>query len=161
MAEIDIYTDYYLRQIGSGYGGIYAGPSYQRGYGIGSFLGGLFRTIAPVLPLLKSASKAVGKEVLNSGVGFLKDIATEDIDSAYRKRGKQIINNLSSRAANRMFGSGYAYKGLPLQTNYQSIRTRRQTKKRKSIKKKNIKTKRNTKVTRKRRAKSDLQDIFV
>lgn len=160
MAEIDLYTDYYLRQIGSGYGGIYAGPSYQRGYGIGSFLGGLFRTISPILPFIKSASKAVGKEVLSSGVGFLRDIATDDINSAYKKRGKEIINNLSSRAANRMFGSGYRYKGLPLQTNYQSIRTPRQTKKRKSIKKKSIKAKRN-KPIKKRRVKSDLQDIFA
>lgn len=158
MEEVDIFTDYYLRQIGSGYGGIYAGPSYQRGYGIGSFLGGLFRTISPLLPFVKSAGKAVGKEVFNSGIGFLKDIATEDIDTAYKKRGKQIINNLSARAANRMFGSGYKYKTLPLQTVYQSTRKRRQTKRRKSVKTKKLKQKK--KVVKRKRVKRDLQDIF-
>lgn len=51
---------------------VYRGTPYQRGYGIGSFLGGLFRTVAPIL---RSGAKAVGKQVLRSGIGFLGDIA--------------------------------------------------------------------------------------
>lgn len=37
--EDDIYTAYYMRQAGSGFGNIYSGPSFQRGMGIGMKLG--------------------------------------------------------------------------------------------------------------------------
>lgn len=161
MSDIDIYTNYYLHQIGSGYGGIYSGPAYQKGYGVGSFLGGLFRTISPVLPFLKSTGKAVGKELLHSGVGFLKDMTTEDIDTAYRKRGKELVNNLSARAAKKMFGEGYTYKGLPLQTYYQSTRRPQSRKRRKSANKKATIQKKSAAKKKRPRAKSDLQDIFA
>lgn len=29
---VDVYTDYYMRQAGSGIGNIYSAPVYQRGY---------------------------------------------------------------------------------------------------------------------------------
>ena len=45
------YFQYYSHQAGSGYN-VYGGAPYQEGYGIGSFLGGLFRS---VFPLLKQA----------------------------------------------------------------------------------------------------------
>ena len=64
------YIAYYENQVGSG-GGIehfYQGSPYQRGHGIGSFLGGLF---CRALPILTNGFKAVGKEVLRSGVNIL------------------------------------------------------------------------------------------
>lgn len=42
-------TRYYMSQAGSGIGEIYSGPIYQKGYGLGSYLGGLFRGILPIL----------------------------------------------------------------------------------------------------------------
>lgn len=65
------YENYYSHQAGSGVGVIYKGSPYQRGHGIGSFLGGLFRS---VLPLLSSGVRVVGKEALNAGVGLLSDM---------------------------------------------------------------------------------------
>lgn len=45
----DPYLAYYKNQLGSGVSVVYKGAPYQRGHGIGSFLGGLFRTITPLL----------------------------------------------------------------------------------------------------------------
>lgn len=163
MADIDLYTDYYLNQIGTGVGSIYAGPAYQKGYGIGSFLGGLFRG---VYPLLKKTSKAVGSELLKSGVGFLTDLTRDDADVAIKKRGKEIIQNLSARTSDHLFGKGYAYKGLLPYTSAQSIKKTQRRKKRKVVKKKRKTAKK--RVVRKKstkrktvRSKRGLQDIFA
>ncbi|XP_063972043.1 uncharacterized protein F54H12.2-like [Diachasmimorpha longicaudata] len=67
------YITYYANQAGgrtvdrySDFGRVFVGSPYQRGHGIGAFLGGLFRRI---LPYLGSAARAVGKEALNAGHG--------------------------------------------------------------------------------------------
>ncbi|XP_063994371.1 uncharacterized protein F54H12.2-like [Diachasmimorpha longicaudata] len=64
------YIAYYANQAGGGtvdrysdFGRVFVGSPYQRGHGIGAFLGGLFRRI---LPYLGSAARAVGKEALNA-----------------------------------------------------------------------------------------------
>lgn len=102
---IDVYTDYYLKQAGSGYGGVYTSGLYQKGHGIGSFLGGLFRC---VFPLLKKGSSALGSELLKSGVNIISDISkNEPVESTIKKRGKETINNLSKLVGDKMFGSGY------------------------------------------------------
>src|ERR1700709_2830579 len=97
--EPDIYADYYLAQAGSGFSNIYAGPSYQRGYGIGSFLGGLFRT---VYPLLKKGTIALGSELLKTGASCISDMSrNEDPQQVFKKRGKEAVQNLSRRAADQ------------------------------------------------------------
>ena len=63
MAAQSQLSQYYLAQAGGGFGQYYAGSSYQKGYGIGSWLGGLFRT---VLPILRSGAVAVGRERNNT-----------------------------------------------------------------------------------------------
>ena len=65
------YEKYYQQQAGSGIAAIYKGAPYQRGHGIGSFLGGLFRSI---LPLISTGAKVVGKEAMRAGVGLLNDV---------------------------------------------------------------------------------------
>jgi len=55
-------------------------PFVQRGHGIGSFLGGLFRSRKPVLwsgakDLGKATFKAIGREVLRTGGKILTHIA--------------------------------------------------------------------------------------
>lgn len=105
----DVYTDYYLNQAGSGFGNVYASGVYQKGHGIGSFLGGLFRC---VFPLLKSGSSAIGSEILKSGANIISDIGkSESPEVAFKKRGKEAINNLGNLMGEKMFGNGYKPAG--------------------------------------------------
>lgn len=106
------YLHYYSHQAGSGIGAIYKGAPFQRGHGIGSFLGGLFRS---VLPLLKNGAKAVGKEALNAGVGLLSDMLNvQPMDESIRSRLKTATSNLKRKADEKidtvMKGSGYKIK---------------------------------------------------
>lgn len=158
-SEYDVYTEYYLNQAGSGFSNIYAGPAYQRGYGIGSFLGGLFRT---VYPLLKKGTIAIGSELLKTGASCLGDIShNEDPQYVFKKRGKEVINNLSQRAADHMFGSGYKTPP-PTRKRRQSSKPRSGVKKAKVVQKKknNKKQSTKTKPKTKKRTKRDLLDIF-
>lgn len=103
------YEHYYSHQAGSGIGIVYKGVPYQRGHGIGSFLGGLFRS---VLPLLSSGLKTIGKETLGAGVGLLTDMVnSRPMDSSIRSRFKEASANLKRKADEKidslMSGSGY------------------------------------------------------
>lgn len=62
---------HYDEQVGCGVGRVYIGAPHQRGSGVGSFLGGVFRY---VLPLLKRSAKAVGKEALKAGFNIAADV---------------------------------------------------------------------------------------
>ena len=79
----------------------FQGAPNQRGHGVGSFLGGMFRTIAPVI---KSGIKAVGSEALKTGVGFLRDMAdgTMDPKVAANARMRQFTESLKRRADDKM-----------------------------------------------------------
>lgn len=106
------YEHYYSHQAGSGIGIVYRGANHQRGHGIGSFLGGLFRS---VLPLLARGAKAVGKEALNAGVGLLSDVVSaRDLDESIKTRFKTATSNLKRKADSKMdsvmSGSGYKIK---------------------------------------------------
>lgn len=107
------YEHYYSHQAGSGIGVIYKGAPYQRGHGIGSFLGGLFRS---VLPLLSSGAKVIGKEALNAGVGLLSDmVSARPMEDSIKSRLKEASLNLKRKADNKidrlnMSGSGYKIK---------------------------------------------------
>lgn len=107
------YEHYYSHQAGSGIGVIYKGVPYQRGHGIGSFLGGLFRS---VLPLLSSGARVIGKEALNTGVGLLSDmVSSRPIEESIKSRLKEASSNLKRKADNKidrinMSGSGYITK---------------------------------------------------
>ena len=50
---------------------VFVGLPYQRGHGIGSFLGGLFRKI---LSFLNKGARAVGKEALRAGINVIEDV---------------------------------------------------------------------------------------
>lgn len=166
--EHDIYTDYYLNQAGSGFSNVYAGPSYQRGYGIGSFLGGLFRT---VYPLLKKGTIALGSELLKTGASCITDLSrSEDPRDVFKKRGKETVENLSRRATDHMFGSGYKSQGI-IRKRRQSSKVSGVVKKRKTTaagknkkkpgsKKKAASKKKKKNTKPKKRTKRDLLDIF-
>lgn len=98
-------------QLGSGVGRIYVGAPYQRGSGIGSFLGGVFRY---VLPLLKRSAKAVGKEALRAGFNIASDVGERNtpFKEAFRSRVRQSTENLQSKAQEKLsrFMNGEGYK---------------------------------------------------
>jgi len=73
---------YYIHQAGcgknNGIGSVYATPLVlQRGYGIGSFLSGLWRVVRPIL---WSGAKALGQETLCTGGDILTDIVRSSPD---------------------------------------------------------------------------------
>jgi len=76
-------TRYYIHQAGGGGGGtgggvgpIYSVPPFvQRGHGLGSFLGGLFRSISPLFLRYTHCWQSLGREALRTGGKILTDMA--------------------------------------------------------------------------------------
>lgn len=115
---MDLYSDYFEAQTGggsarAGHGGIsnvYVGSPNQRGHGIGSFLGGLFRRI---IPLLKQGARTVGKEALRAGVNVASDVLDSGMHprEAFKTRLRESGQNLKRKAEEKidtlMKGSGY------------------------------------------------------
>lgn len=158
--DYDIYTEYYLNQAGSGFSNVYSAPIYQKGYGIGSFLGGLFRA---VFPILKKGATILGSECLNSGKNIISDIvANEDPELVIKKRGKEAIHNLSRVVADKMFGGAYksmsAKKRKHSESKSQPVKKRRKTPLKKQVKKSSKKS--STKKKKPIRNKSEIFDIF-
>lgn len=165
----DVYTEYYINQAGSGFGNVYSSGVYQKGHGIGSFLGGLFRC---VFPLLKSGSSAIGSELLKSGANIISDIGkNESPDIAFKKRGKEAINNLSNLMGTKMFGQGYKSNTSRKRPHSSSVnrtnKTLNSSSKKAKVKAK-AKSKSNTTPKRKpqqqknkRRSKKEIFDIFA
>ena len=69
----NFYKTYYLNQAQQKGGSLHVfhGAPYQRGYGLGSMLRGLFRW---AVPKVSSAAKAAGKAALKEGVGLAQDV---------------------------------------------------------------------------------------
>jgi hypothetical protein len=67
-ASSGTYEDYYVNQAGSGLP-IFQGSRGQRGHGVGSVLGGLFRSALPML-------KRVGSQALRTGARIASDMAS-------------------------------------------------------------------------------------
>ncbi|XP_065224228.1 uncharacterized protein LOC135848277 [Planococcus citri] len=84
----NVFDEYYELQAGGNGMAYFQGSPYQRGHGIGSFLGGLFRG---ALPLLKSGARAVGKELLQCGINVLDDLPEATLkDSVNTRTGKAV-----------------------------------------------------------------------
>jgi hypothetical protein len=139
----DPYLQYYIRQAqGVQYGGHYTG-SGQKGAGIGSFFGGLFRRI---IPLFSSSAKAVGNEALATGVNLLRDVITgKSFKESVGERVNEAGQNLSRRASTKlqsMVGSGRIKKSKRKKSSHSSSGAKKKrkvvrTKKRKTKKKSN------------------------
>lgn len=104
---MDPLTAYYVNQSGGRLGDLgplYVGsPFVQRGEGIGSFLGGLFRMIKPVL---FSGAKAVGRETLSAGANILSDIVQKKPDEKVKNIVKRRVNESTKRLVDKMKGNG-------------------------------------------------------
>ncbi|GBO06001.1 hypothetical protein AVEN_229386-1 [Araneus ventricosus] len=69
------FEDYYLQQTGNGFD-FYRRAAYQSGYG---GVCGLFRSFfRSAIPLFKSGAKAIGKQILKSGLNVMSDISRGD-----------------------------------------------------------------------------------
>lgn len=158
-----------------GYGGIshvYIGTPNQRGHGIGSFLGGLFRR---ALPFLKIGAKALGKEALRTGVKVAGDMIEKNMslkDSVHtrvREAGGNLKRKASEKLDTLMHGSGYKTHKIARNShsNIGRVTSRTSSKKKKSSKnKKKKKTVRKTikkkkkKNTTKKKILRTVADIF-
>lgn len=124
-----------------------------------------------VIPIMKKSSTALGEELVKIGVNLVKDVWKHgDLSAAQKKRGKELITNISNRVSDHMFGGGYS-GGLDVrQKQLERIGTRKKTRKvnKKRGRKKTTKPKESVKsrkktVKRKRtvRSKQNIQDIFT
>lgn len=99
-----VYEDYYLKQSGSGMP-VFQGARMQRGHGFGSFLSGLFRS---AWPLIQTGAKALGKQVLRTGLQIANDVAEgrKFKESSLSRIPEGIKAFASSNAFNTQSGSG-------------------------------------------------------
>lgn len=96
---VDSVTHHYLNQAGHGLS-YYQGSNLQRGYGIGSIFGSLFRS---AIPLFKSGARALGKQVLRSGVDFANDLVQgRDARMAATERAKEAGRMLTDKASGKL-----------------------------------------------------------
>ena len=91
---------------------VFVGSPYQRGHGIGSFLGGLFRGFRKILSFLNRGARAVGKEALRAGINVIDDVENnKPLKEAIKSRLVESRGNLKRKAKEKisslMRGSGY------------------------------------------------------
>lgn len=95
------WAQYYTRQqTGRGFDGV----PYQRGGGLGNIFRGLFRFL---LPVAKTAGKAVGRQALRTGAHIASDlVAGGDLKKVLKTRGKRGASDLLRTAATNLDQSG-------------------------------------------------------
>lgn len=164
---MSVYIRYYDDQIGGGLGvrNFYTGSRYQRGNGVGSWLGGLLRKI---LPYVASGAKAVGKEALRAGARVVDDVTNNGVNlkEAFKTRARESRKTLRNKAADKLseMMKGDGYKSRSRKRGRQSRKKRasgRTVSSKKRIVKKKVK-KRKTTVGRKKKRASvrSIADIF-
>lgn len=86
-----------LRDIGT----IYRGPQFvQRGRGIGSIFGGLWKHIAP---FATSGLRALGKQSLLTGSNVLRDLSDgKKLKNVLQEQAHDAINNLTQKGINKL-----------------------------------------------------------
>jgi hypothetical protein len=103
------FENYYVSQCGHGMP-VFYGARMQRGHGIGSIFGGLFRTI---FPILKRVAPAIGRQALETGMQIAGDVAGDrSVKEAAKTRVVEAIekgiNKIAS--AQNQTGSGISRK---------------------------------------------------
>lgn len=99
-------TNYYVSQAQTGSGlPFFAGSSSQRGYGLGSFLGGLFRNV--VMPFLSRSARSIGLEAARAGSHILADAASgSSIRDSMKRHASEAGTNIISKITSGMQGNG-------------------------------------------------------
>lgn len=165
------FVKHYETQVGgshsSGLERVYAGSFQQRGHGVGSFLGGLWRQ---ALPLLRTGARTLGKEALSTSARVISDVVDHDAPllEAVRTRAMEAKKNLKRKAINKistmMSGSGYkASRARATAQLRAALRAKRlgSVKKRKTTKRKATKRKASRKPGKRATKKRKLEDIFA
>lgn len=96
------YENYYMSQVGHGMP-YFSGAQYQKGYGLGNIFSSIAKSF---LPLVKSGARAIGKQVLRSGVGLASDVLQgKNIKQAAVERAKvagvNLLQSAKRKATNR------------------------------------------------------------
>lgn len=166
------YLRYYDHQIGGGGGlrvkNVFSGSTYQRGHGVGAWLGGLARL---VIPCITSGAKVVGKEAIRTGLNVLDDVTNNHVDlkqslkTRARESGNRLKRKASVKIIDLMRGDGYktaapkrkrqSKKKHSRVRNSGSVRKKKTSKVKR--KKKNSQTKKKKTAQKKKR---DISDIF-
>lgn len=125
------YENYYCSQVGHGLP-VFIGGRNIRGRGLGSLLGGIGRSL---IPLLKSGGKALLKEGARTGMQVAHDVLSgQNVKSAMKQRAKQAGKRLFDQAVGQVTGRP-APPGQPARKRIKSSASRRTTQKRSTSKK--------------------------
>ena len=90
------YENYYLQQTG---GSFFSGPRFQKGYGLGNVFSSIGKNF---MPLIKTGAKAIGKQFLKSGVGFVSDVlAGKNAKQAAIDQAKKAGTNLLQKVTRK------------------------------------------------------------
>ena len=109
------YQNYYLNQVGHGLP-YFSGVRYQQRYGLGNIFSSITKT---VLPLVKSGSKAIGKQVLRNGVDFASDVLSG-------KNAKQVaIDRVKAAGFNLLKAVARKRKARPQKTRVEKKRRKK------------------------------------
>jgi hypothetical protein len=81
--EINLLCEYFLKKSNISKDGKYFIPTCQKGRGVGSILGGLYRTI---LPLIKTGSIPAVKELVKHGEKYIESVDKNPINNKGLKR---------------------------------------------------------------------------
>lgn len=95
----DAIDEYYIDQAGHGLPA-FQGVRIQRGHGIGNMFSGLLKS---AMPLIKKGSKALGKQVLSTGLDIANDLLSgENIRTSTERRLKEAGRNIMNQARGRI-----------------------------------------------------------
>ena len=146
---------------------IFAGSTYQKGRGVGSWLDGLFHKM---LPYISSGIKTVGKETLRAGINVLDDVTNngtnfKEVKFGASESGKNLKRKAANKISEMMKVSGY--KALARKRRQQSRKTsglvRIAIKKKKRVRGRTVSNKNkkgNSKRKKKKPTYRDINDIF-
>ena len=105
------FEHYYANQCGHGSLPVFYGARMQRGHGIGSIFGGLFRTI---FPILKRVAPTIGRQAMETGMQIVKDVAGgQSVKEAAKARVAEAIQKGINKVAEQgqdQTGSGKPHK---------------------------------------------------
>jgi len=106
-ASRHMYEDYYSRQVG-GQMPVFIGSRHQRGHGLGSVLGGLFRRF--VIPFFRTHGKTLASDALKTGVNVAEDVlGGRTFKESVKKRVPEGIKR-TAQSLIRQSGSGVGRK---------------------------------------------------
>ena len=91
------YHDYYILQVGKGYP-VFAGRRYQRGHGLGSIFGGLFKA---AMPLLKKGTKTLEREALKTGLNIAGENLLQKAMDTVGPPGQRVLKGPAKRKKTR------------------------------------------------------------